>query len=359
MTRSRSDVRIGFAAPLTGDQAIVGVPMAQCAELAVALANEEGRSPYRLSLQAVDDQADPAASAGVARRLCADERVIGVVGHKNSGPSAAAAPVYHAARVAQVSPSSTNPTLSRRGWTTFFRVCAQDTLQGTVAARFAARTLGARRVLIVHDQTDYGWPLAQAFGAAAAGLGLTVVRVDAVQVGTTDFATTLAGIRSLGPDLVYCALTEIEASALARQARAGGATVTMLATDGGPESKFLALGGGAAEGSYHTYAGAVLEPSEPVRAFVDAFQARFGQPVPPYGGESYDAARVLIAALEQAGRPDREAVVAALRATDLAGVTGRVRFEPNGDRRDLEVTIWKVDRGACRLLGAARDLAPA
>jgi branched-chain amino acid transport system substrate-binding protein len=349
---------IGFAAPLTGAQAIVGVPMARCAELAVTLANEVGRIRHRVALLAVDDEADPATSAEVARRLCADPAVVGVVGHKNSGSSAAGAPIYHAAGVAQVSPSSTNPTLSQRGWTTFFRVCAHDALQGAVAARFAARGLGARRVLIVHDQTDYGWPLAQSFGAAAVSLGLRVAGVDAVHVGMTDFSSTIAGVRDLEPDLVYCALTEIEASALARQLRATGHTVAIMATDGGPESKFLALGGAAAEGSYHTYAGAVLDPSPRVRAFVDAFERRFGQPVPPYGAEAYDAADVLLSALERAGTPGRAALVEAVAATDLAGVTGRLRFDPNGERRDLDVTIWQVQQGACRLLGTARDLAP-
>jgi branched-chain amino acid transport system substrate-binding protein len=352
------DVTLGFAAPLSGDQAIVGVPMAQCAELAVAIANDGARCPYRLSLRALDDRADPATALHVASRLCADDRVVGVVGHKNSGPSMAAAPTYDSAGMAQVTPSSTTPALSQRGWRTFFRVCAHDTLQGMVAARFALRTLGARRALIVHDQSDYGWPLAQAFTAAATALGIHVVRVDAVSVGATDFSSVVAGIHDLAPDLVYCALTEIEASALARQVRAAGAAVTMMATDGGPESKFLALGGTAAEGSYHTYAGAVLEGSR-ARAFMDEFERRFGQPVPSYGAEAFDAANVLISALERSGRPDRAAVAAAVAGTDLAGLTGRIRFEPNGERRDLNMTIWKVEDRACRLLGSAHDLAPA
>jgi branched-chain amino acid transport system substrate-binding protein len=237
-------------------------------------------------------------------------------------------------------------------------VCAHDALQGVVAARFASRALGARRALIVHDPTDYGWPLAQAFAAEAAAIGIRIARVDAVRVGATDFAGTIAGVRDLAPDLIYCALTEIEASALARQMRATGLAVTVIATDGGPESKLLALAGPAAEGSYHTYAGAVLEPSR-ARVFVEEFERRFGGPVPPYGGEAYDAANVLIAALNRAARPDRAAVAAAVAATDLDGVTGRIRFEPNGERRDLNMTVWKVEQGICRLLGSARELAPA
>ncbi len=122
--------RIGFAAPLTGDQAIVGVPMRQCAELAVEEINARGSAPFRWKLVAEDDRADPKVAVDVARRFVDDPAVIGVVGHKNSGPSEAAAPIYAEAGLTQMTPSSTNPALSRKGYRTFFRLCAHDTRQG-------------------------------------------------------------------------------------------------------------------------------------------------------------------------------------------------------------------------------------
>ena len=90
--------RIGFAAPLTGDQAIVGVPMRQCAELAVEEINARESAPFRWKLVAEDDRADPRVAVDVARRFVDDPAVIGVVGHKNSGPSEAAAPIYSLVR---------------------------------------------------------------------------------------------------------------------------------------------------------------------------------------------------------------------------------------------------------------------
>ena len=101
-------VKIGFAAPLTGDQAIVGVSMCQCAELAVTQTNKQGDLPVDLILQAEDDCADPATAQAVAHRLAADPAVSGVVGHKNSGPSAAAAPIYNNANSTQITPSYPN-----------------------------------------------------------------------------------------------------------------------------------------------------------------------------------------------------------------------------------------------------------
>jgi ABC-type branched-subunit amino acid transport system substrate-binding protein len=92
------------------------------------------------------------------------------------------------------------------------------------------------------------------------------------------------------------------------------------------------------------------------QAIVQEFQARYG-PVPVYGLEVYDAVNLLIAALVQAAQPDRQRVLEAVRTMpDFAGVTGPIQFQPNGDRQDPQVSIWRVEQGQMRLLGLARDL---
>lgn len=351
-------LKIGFAAPFSGDQAIVGIPMRQCAELAVRQANERGDMPFALALQAEDDRADPAQAEAVARRFAADSSVLGVVGHKNSGPSAAAAPIYHAAGLTQIAPSSTNPQLSRQGYHTFFRMCAHDAVQGRVAAEYAVRVLGARRVAVIHDQTDYGQPLAEVVQAAVGQEGAEVVLFEGISEGQTDFSPTVSRIRELSPDLVYFALTEIESAILARQLRAAGVEAGLFGTDGSRESQFLPLAGEAAEGVYQTYAGVDPESAPAAQSFVQAFQGQYG-PVPVYGLEVYDATNLLIAALLRVGQHDREAVLAAVAGmADFSGVTGPIQFEPNGDRRDPQVSLWRVEQGQMRLLGLARDLIP-
>ncbi len=343
----RMEVKIGFAAPLSGDQAIVGEPMARCAELAISRANAEGRLPFELALRAEDDRADPGAAEASAHRLVEDPAVIGLVGHKNSGPSASAAPIYHAAGLVQISPSSTNPSLTQKGYTTFFRMCAHDGIQGAVAARYAVRVLGARRVAVIHDGTEYGLPLAQAFQTAAQTEGADVVLVEGIHVGAQDFSETVARIGRRPPDLVYFALTEIESALLAGQLRRAGVGAVLFGTDGGPDSTFVTLAGEAAEGTYHTYAGTVLTETPAAQGFVREFTARYG-PVPVYGGEVYDATNLIIQALGRTGRPDRAALAARVAASNVEGVTGVIRFAPNGDRVEPQ--------GTPRLLGPGRDL---
>ena len=351
-------VKIGFAAPFSGDQAIVGVPMRQCAELAVKQVNERGDLPFELVIQAEDDLADPSQAEVVARGFVADPAVVGVVGHKNSGPSAAAAPIYHAAGLTQISPSSTNPQLSQQGYQTFFRMCAHDAVQGRVAAEYAVRVLGARRVAVLHDRTDYGQPLAEVVQATVRHEGAEVVLFAGISEGQTDFSETMAHIRALAPDLIYFALTEIESAILARQLRAAGVGALLFGTDGSRESQFLPLAGEAAEGVYQTYAGVDPESAPAAHNFVQEFQAQYA-PVPVYGVEVYDATNLLITALAQVGASDRQRVreaVAAMR--DFAGVTGPIQFDSHGDRRDPQVSLWRVEQGQMRLLGLGRDLIP-
>ncbi len=117
----KPQVKVGFAAPLASDQAIasVGAPMRQCAALAVTQANERRDLPFALIPQAEDDCADPVTTQAAAHRLAANPAVIGVVGHKNSGAAAVAAPIYNAASLTKITPSSPNSQLSQQGCRTF------------------------------------------------------------------------------------------------------------------------------------------------------------------------------------------------------------------------------------------------
>src|SRR5262245_9324791 len=164
-----TSMRIGFAAALSGPQAIVGVPMARSAQLALA---EQAQDAMSIELLTCDDAADDETAVRVAERLARDESVVAVIGHKNSGTSRAAGPVYDRARLAQLTPSATDSALSRYGWRGFFRLCADNERQASVAAEYAVRELGASRPATVHDGTAYGEPLAERFAARARELGI-------------------------------------------------------------------------------------------------------------------------------------------------------------------------------------------
>jgi branched-chain amino acid transport system substrate-binding protein len=337
--------KIAFLAPLTGPESVVGVPMMQIVALAVEQANQRGQLPFSVELLALDDGADPARARVLAGELVADGDVLGVVGHKNSGPSAAAGATYAAGGLVQITPSSTNSDLARQGWQTFFRVCADNDRQAAAAAAFALDILHARRVAVVHDGTGYGQPLAEAFRAAMQQGGAEISLVEPIRLGQRQFDEPVRRLAAASGDLIYMGLTEIESSYLVRALRAAGVGAHFFGADGGRQSPFPQMAGDAAEGVHETYAGADAQATEQGREFLAAYERRYGD-CPIFGAEVYDAACLLLDAVCRAGTPHRSAVVAAVHdSKGYYGVTGSIWFEPDGNRKDAQVTIWQVQNG--------------
>jgi branched-chain amino acid transport system substrate-binding protein len=326
---------IGYAAPLTGPQAIVGAPMLRVVEMAAADLSRDGMD---LDVVAVDDLADDEAAAGVARELVDNQGVIAVVGHKNSGPSAAAAPVYAGAGLAQLSQCATDNSLTRSGWPTFFRLCADNERQAGVAADFAAATLEPHSVVAVHDGTGYGRPLVEAFARR-----LPNVLVLEMHVGQDDFSGVVARVRAAKADLVYIGGTEIEGSKLMIALRAAGSTAQVMTSEGGPQNPLAALAGDAAEGSIHTYAGTDPTSTEAAQRLIERCEREIGG-APSFAVESYEAVMVIADAIGR-GAVTRSEVRNAIAATDLEGFSGRLGFDASGERIGAPVSLWRVSGG--------------
>ncbi len=342
--------RIGFAAPLSTPQAIVGLPMLRTVELAAADARERGLD---VEIHAVDDREDEQVAAEVAAELAADPSVIAVVGHKNSGPSRAAAPVYAAAGLAQVTPCSTDNSLSRSGWRTFFRLCAGNERQAAVAAEYACSAVPRARIFAVHDGTDYGRPLVQAFARRCETLSGNPVTVLAMRVGQEDFNDIVNAIQRGDAQVVDLGATEIESSKLMEAMWAGGLRPLVISSEGGPDNPIVGLAGKAGEHSVHTYAGADPSGTRAAKDLLQRCRAAFGE-TPSYMVECYDAVAVIAAALERGARTRAE-VRDAVAATDMEGIAGRIRFDGNGDRIDAPVSLWTIrDARMVPLEGAVR-----
>ena len=171
-------VKIGSASPLTGPQAHIGIDIRNGVQLAVEDLNaqgvEIGGRKVRLELVAEDDEANPTKATTVAQKLV-DAKVAAVVGHFNSGASIPASKVYADAGIPQISPSSTNPDYTLKGFKTTFRVVAHDGQQGPTLARFAMNKLKAKNIAVIDDSTAYGQGLADNFEATVKAAGGKIV----------------------------------------------------------------------------------------------------------------------------------------------------------------------------------------
>jgi branched-chain amino acid transport system substrate-binding protein len=342
-------IDVAVAVPLTGDMGTEGRGVRNAVELALDQANAARRFPYRLELLALDDRNDPKLAVSVANLIASDPRVAGVVGHYTSGCALAAAPVYARSAIPMLTPSATNPELTRaqlsKAWAgarVVFRLVADDEAQGAFAAKFVAHRLGKRRVAVLHDGTAYAEGLAARFKLSFAAEGGRVVADQAFTPGQKDFSEAIDRIRRA--DSVFFAGVYTDAGTFLKRLRGAGLKQPFVSGDGAHTLELMDVAGRAADGAYATMPVPPVERLPGAAQFVAAYKARFpGEELKPFDHAAYEAAQLLLDAMAAAG-PDasRERILAALRASRRQGLLGRLSFDEKGDVSGARVLMTRA-----------------
>ncbi len=334
-------IKIGLGAMLTGDYASLGIDIKNGAEMAVLEKKEIMGRPVQI--QAEDDGCAGPPSVAIAEKFCNDPLVVGVIGYMCSGGSKPASDIHNKYKVLMISPSSTAAELTARDIPIFFRTCWNDIIQAKRAADFAIHNKWMK-VVAIHDKSDYGQSLAEAFAKNAKEKGANILAIEGVTRGDKDFTPVLTKIKPLNPDVVYFGGMAAEGVLIVRQMRRIGINAKFLSDDGCfTEKDFIQAGGSAAIGAYITYA------KEPDPGWVKRFEAKYG-PRQTFSPQAYDAAKVLMAAIEKVAKtqPDgslmigKKALRDAVQGTKMNGVTGFIEFEKNGDRTGSVVMVYEV-----------------
>jgi branched-chain amino acid transport system substrate-binding protein len=350
-------IEIGCAAPLTGDQATLGIDTCRGVQLAIDQANERGAGVpgYQLRVLELDDQHNPAQAVNVAKKFVADRDVVAVVGHFNSSCTKPASAIYHEAGMVSITAASTNPELSRQGFETFFRVSSTDDIQGPKGAQFAAEKLGAKTVFIIDDKTTYGKRLADEFEKEARKRGITVLGHEGITQGDKDFTPLLTKLKPMAPELIYFGGIYPEGALLLRQARSLDIPATFMGGDGLTTPIFIELATPEiAEGSYATMVGGDMTKVPAAAQFIQDYESRYGSEVGQWSAYGYDAANILVQALQKAGLKDRGALLKAMREfPSFPGVTGEVVFDAKGDNQNQFIGVFKVESGKLVYIGPA------
>lgn len=214
-----TEILIGFAGPLSGASAGVGKSMLNATHLAVDEANKRGThiggKPVVFKVISQDDRTDPRTAELVARYLV-KIGVTAVIGHWNSAASLAAAPVYEAAGIIQISPATMSRRYTAEGRRTSFRTIGNNDSAGKLTADYVVKTLGVGRVAVVHDGTPFGQGIAEQFGKTVKEHGGAVVGSYIVSDKTSDFNRILSELRQLKPDAIFFGGLDVQAAALAR-----------------------------------------------------------------------------------------------------------------------------------------------
>ncbi len=333
-------IKIGMGSPLTGDNAAFGIDISNAGKLAILDAGQFQGFSFELDSQ--DDGGTPEGGASVANKLVSDPTVVAIAGHIFSGATSAAIPIYEKAGLPMMSPSATNPDLTKSGSKVFNRLVFTDADQGRYAAQYIFNGLKAKNIAIMHDGQAYGQGLATVVKDQFTGLGGTVVAFQAITPGLSDYSAPLADVASKNPEVLYYGGYVAEAVVIINQMKAAGLTNTLFFGDDGTFGQdFLDRTGANGEGAYAT---ALIPASSPtVDKFNTAYLSAYGQPagkLSPYSWTAYDSVAVLIKTIESVAVKGsdgnlyipRGALVTAVRSVkDYQGLSGVVSCSSTGE----------------------------
>jgi branched-chain amino acid transport system substrate-binding protein len=346
---TKGDAIVFVAVPLSGFMANGGQTVLGGVRLAAEEINRGGGLlGYRIVVRPLDDEADSDVAVAqvdqIREALGQGEQVVAVIGHLNSGQTLATMEFYQDMDLVVITPTSSERSLTERGYTNFFRVNANDTVQAAVDARFLVEELDARRVAVIFNDTEYGRGLATLLIQELGQRGGQAVLQLEVKEGQSRYENEVAQIEAADPDAIFYAGYEIEAPYLRAALVEAGVNAPMLASDGAFLGATIDEAAGTAEGMYVS----AFAPSPRNVAdehWLEAYQAVEYRNPDTYSVNGYVAMQVLAEGVRQAGSLAAAAVADALRQNDLPTLLDDLRYQPNGDLVDAQIWIYRVGDG--------------
>ncbi len=330
---TRPVVKIGLVAPFEGLYRAVGYDALYAVKLAVRQRNEAGGvGGYMVELVALNDGNDPTEAALQAREMAVDPAVVGVVGHFSAEATMAALAGYRQAGLALVVPGDGGSVSS--AYPDVFWLGADDERLGWEAARYAVDELGATRVAVLRGREG----LATAFASAVAERGAAVVWEGE--------AGQLASLAEAEPRAIFFSAEVGEAAEQMARLRERGVGAAFVAVGNLASPPASQIGGEALAGAVYLSSVPGVGGVAGGESFARDYGALAGKPPGPYAVVAYDAANVLLEALERdvvtGGHPTRRGVVAAVAELHTQGLTGPIVFGAGGRRQQPSVRVHRV-----------------
>ena len=325
-------VKLGGNFELTGNVAAYGSAMDNAVKLAV---EQKGKLlDKELKYVSYDNKSEKTEVASVAKKLVS-EKVVGVVGPATTGDAQVSIPIMEQAKIPAVFPATTGDGITLKDaknpesvYDYIFRVCFSDNYQGVVGAGFVSQKFPNAKVAILQDSaSDYSKGLSEAFEKTYTDskIGGQIVAKETYQSKDTDFQAVLTSLKSKSFDVLYIPGYYEEVGLIIKQARELGITQPIVGGDGLSSEKLVELAGSKANltNVFYTAHFSAKSTDADVQAFIKAYKEKYNTTPDSFSALAYDAAQLLMKAIEKAGSTDAQAIKKALaESTDFDGVTG-------------------------------------
>jgi branched-chain amino acid transport system substrate-binding protein len=339
-----AQVKFGMAGPITGPSAATGAQMKNGVDQAAEDINKTGGIlGQKITVEYGDDVSDPKQGVSVANKFAGDG-VKFVIGNYNSGVTIPSSEVYQENGILEITPASTNPTVTERKMWNIFRVCGRDDQQGKVAGTYILKHFKGKKIAVVHDKTTYGKGLADEMKKAINAGGMKEVLYEGINTGEKDYSALVSKIKQSGADLVYFGGLYTEGGLIVRQMRDQGVKAPLMGGDGITSDEFASVGGPGVEGTLMTYGPDPRHKPE-AKKVVEEFRAKKFEPE-AYTLYSYAGVQVIKQAAEAAKSLDPKKVAEKMHSgMKFKTVLGDLAFDKKGDitKLDYVMYLWKKD----------------
>jgi branched-chain amino acid transport system substrate-binding protein len=305
-----ADIKMGIILGFTGPIESLTPDMAGSAELAFKEASDSGNllgGEKIVVVRADSTCIDAGAATAAAERLVTSEKVVAIMGADCSGVTTAIANnVAVPNGVPMISPSATSPaltTIEDNGY--FFRTAPSDARQGQVLAKIVMDR-GISEIAVTHTNNDYGKGLTDSFSSAYTALGGKISATVPHEDGKADYSAEVASLDASGAEVL----------AVFGYVDQGGRYMIQTSLDSGAFDKFILADGmygdsllenidGDLTGTFGTVPGTASNGADIFKKIAADAGLNAGG---PYTGESYDAAALLVLAMQRARSTNGESI---------------------------------------------------
>jgi branched-chain amino acid transport system substrate-binding protein len=333
-------IKIGTFTPLSGHAAYYGEHIVIGAKLAIDEVNEKGGLLGRkIEFIAEDDKNVPAEAVTAAEKLITKDQVVALSASMGSSPVLAVMPKVNEAKVPMFVQTATSVLITQQSgkggnpWT--FKCNPNDAMMLTALAKFIVEKRGVKSVCFIGEDTDFGRGIVKGLKEWMEANGVKILSEDYVKGGETEFTPLLTKVKGLKPDVLGLGVvgpTQIQA--LVKQMLELGMKIPLTGRYD-ITAKQIAdyIASGAMEGSTcvepysHLYEGG-RNPQ-----FVQMVKTKLGRDTGIYWWGvywSYEATRVMLEAIKQGGKAERQAIRDAAAKVEMELITGvKVKFDDN------------------------------
>jgi len=329
-------IKLGVNYELSGNVATYGRSSVEGIELAIKEINKAGGIDGKeIELVKYDNKSDVAEATTLTTKLITQDKVLAVMGPATSGAFKGTIPVAMQNKVPVASGSATadDVTVDENGVKEYaFRICFNDSYQGTGMANYALNNLKLSKAVVIMDSSsDYGKGLAENFVKTFEAGGGTIVAQEAYVAGDTDFNSIITKIKGKDFDVIFIPGYYEEAGLIIKQAREQGIDVPILGADGFDSPELVNLAGADALNKvYFSNHYSSLDQDPVVQDFIKAFEAEYGKQPDAFSALGYDLAKFVVDGVKRAEKLDGESIKSALEETsDFKGVTGNFSVDEN------------------------------